>query len=46
MAEMFLHPGESISAKFEMDSPGVEDISRPLVEKLAPLIKMSRIEKK
>jgi len=34
--------GDSISAKCEMDSPGGEDISRPLGKKVATLIKMSR----
>jgi len=38
-------PGDFISAKCEMDSPGGEDISRLLVEKVAPVIKMSRNEK-
>jgi len=39
-------PGDSIWAKCEMDSPEGEDISHPLVEKVAMLIKMSRIENK
>jgi len=34
-------PEYSISAKCEMDSPVGEDISRPLIEKVAPIIKMS-----
>jgi len=41
-----LPPGDSISAKCEMDSQGGKDIFLPLVEKVAPLIKMSRIEEK
>jgi len=44
-AEMFPPPGDSISAECEMGSLGREDIFRPIVEKVAPLIKMSRIEK-
>jgi len=36
LAEIFPPPGDSISAKYEMDSPGGEDISRPLFEKVTP----------